>query len=215
MATQVHEASDEDMYRLFEICSLAFAHNEPFFDACWPLHWTEAGRKQGGERFKEINNTDPNNTFLKAVDSTGNIIGMAKWNVYTGTIPDFEKQDRERKDYWDDPLENQYVKELQDGFVQERRAAIVRNKGHVVSLDILAIDPSSQRQGAGGSLVGWGLKKADEMGVNTVVESSVFGKGLYVKNGFVFKKDVELEVSERFADRPKSRFAWLERPKRA
>ncbi len=207
MSTQALEAEDADMDRIFEICSLAFARNEPFFDATWPNHWTEAGRKQGGERMKKIKNTVPSTTFLKAVDITGKIIGMAKWNIHTGDIPDFTKEDSERKaakGLWNDEFEDAYVNELIDGFMIERRAALVRNGGRMVGLDILTVDPSCQRQGAGGVLVKWGLEKADEMGVETVVESSVYGKGLYLKNGFVWKKDVELVVSEPYADRDKS-----------
>ena len=43
MEIRVLEAEDADMYRIFEICSLAFARNEPFFDVTYPNHWTEAG----------------------------------------------------------------------------------------------------------------------------------------------------------------------------
>ena len=60
----------------------------------------------------------------------------------------------------------------------------------------------------------WGTEKADAMGNEAVVESSVFGRGLYEKHGFVWVKDVVIEPPERFADRKRQEHAWLERPKK-
>lgn len=215
MAIHVLEANEADMHRIFEICSLAFARNEPFFDAIYPLHWTESGREQGVQRFTKAKNTDPHTTFLKAVDESGKIVGMAKWLIFANsTIPDLDARDP--TDYWGDETEKVYAAELIDDFLQERQHAIRRTNGNLVSLDILAIDPAHQRQGAGGKLVEWGLTKADEMDVDAVVESSVFGKGLYLKHGYVFQRDVEVQAaSESFADRGSSWFAWLERPKKS
>lgn len=214
MGIQVLEAEDSDMYRIFEIASLAFGTHEPFFNVSWPNHLTESGRIQAAERCTKIKNTDPNTTYLKGVDgSTGKIVGMAKWNVYSNTIPEPEKEDGEKKTYWDDPEEQAYQEHLAQEMFKERNAAIMRTNGNVVSLDILAVDPACQRQGVGHALVEWGARKADEMGVEAVVESSVFGKGLYLKHGFVFIKDVVLPVPEKWADREKQKYAWLVRPK--
>lgn len=212
MGVQVLEASDEDMLRLFTICSLAFDHNEPVFDASWPNHWTEAGRQQGASRFKEIKNRKPEATFLKAVDDAGRIVGFAKWNFYVNNLPDFNEKDE--NDYWNDPDAKALAGELAVCFLKTRNAAIVRTGGNLASLDILAIDPESQRQGAGGALVAWGLNKADGLGIESVVESSVFGKGLYAKHGFVFQKTVQVRPeSERFAGKTGGEFAWFERAK--
>jgi hypothetical protein len=63
-------------------------------------------------------------------------------------------------------------------------------------------------------LVQWGIDKADELGFDAIVESSVFGKGLYEKNGFEFRKNVTLPLPDKWADRPKSSYAWLVRPKK-
>lgn len=210
------EAEDADMYRIFEICSLAFARNEPFFDAVWPKHWTEAGRSQGAERFKRIKNTDPVATYLKAFDAaTGEIMGMAKWNVYDNHIPDLSKVDGENNDYWETKEDQAFSEAISKDFLTTRNAAITRTGGNIVSLDILAIDPQYQRKGVGSALVEWGVEKADTMKVEAVVESSVFGKGLYEKHGFEFVKDVRLDVPEQFADREAGEFAWLVRPNKA
>lgn len=90
---------------------------------------------------------------------------------------------------------------------------LVGREAHPIS-DICAIDPAHQRKKVGDALVKWGLQKADELGLEAVVESSVFGKGLYEKNGFVFVEDVKVEVPG-FEERPVGGYAWLVRPKKA
>lgn len=74
------------------------------------------------------------------------------------------------------------------------------------------MDPAHQRKKVGDALVRWGTKRADEMGVEAVIESSVFGRGLYEKHGFVWIKDVVVEAPE-FPERQKGSYAWLVRPK--
>ncbi len=215
MEVQVQEAKDEDMYRIFEIFSLAFGRNEPFVDAVWPNHWTDSGRQQGAERFTHIKNTDQDTVYLKAFDAaTGKIIGMAKWNIYDNHIPDFNKVDDEQKDYWERREDRAFSEAMSKEFVKTRNAAITRTGGNVLLLDMLAIDPAYQRKGVGSALGAWGAEKADAMGNEAVVESSAFGKGLYEKHGFRFVKDVTLELPEPFADRNKQKFAWLVRPKK-
>lgn len=218
MTTTVLPAADADMRRIFTIASDAFNVNEHFWDVMYPKHLTEGGRDAGGERFLKLKNSDPNTTFIKAVESSsGEIVGFAKWNIYANnTLPDSASIKGHENNYWSDaPEELAYARHLMEVFGTERNKAIQDSKGNIVSLDILAVDPKHQRKGVGHVLVKWGIDKADAMDVDAVVESSVFGKGLYEKNGFVFLKDVELEVPEQWEQRPKAKFAWLVRPKRA
>lgn len=118
-------------------------------------------------------------------------------------------------DYWPNEEEREYAQHLIDEFNKDRTAYVEAANGNAVNLDILAIDPAFQRRGIGGKLVAWGIDKADELGFETIVESSVFGRGLYEKNGFVFQKDVTLPQPQKWADRPKCRYAWLVRPRKS
>lgn len=217
MDIKVSIADEADLDRLFEISSQAFARNEPFFDLCYPNHWTPIGRQAGGQRFRAIRNTDPNTVFLKGIDTrTGRIVGMAKWIVYKSDfLPDLTPKPL-TGEYWKTDEERELCDEVVQLFLRTRNTAIEQSRGNLLSLDILAVDPEYQRRGVGGALVGWGVREADELGVGAVVESSIPGRGLYEKNGFVFERTVN--VTELL---PPGRttleigtYAWLTRPAR-
>jgi len=46
------------------------------------------------------------------------------------------------------------------------------------------VRPEFQRQGHGGRLVDWGVKKADELGLSAYTDATEKGLGLYLKHGF-------------------------------
>ncbi|SMY19940.1 unnamed protein product [Zymoseptoria tritici ST99CH_1A5] len=212
---QVLKAEDADMGRIFEIAALAFARNEPVWDTMYPLHWTDEGRAQGAERMKRIKNSDPNTVYLKAVNKdTNEIMAMAKWNIWTeDTIKNSENVDKTKPNFAT-PEDESYATAMVSKFLEERNAAIKRTKGNLVSLDILTVDPAHQGKKVGHALVQWGLAEADRLGFEAIVESSVYGKGLYEKHGFVFQKDVQVKV-DGYPDRPTGAFAWLTRPKQS
>ena len=160
-------------------------------------------------------NTDKHTKYIKAVDSeTGTIMGMSKWNIYANnTLPDMNAI-KTIENYWNDDEEMAFATAMTGIFLAERNAAIRASAGNLVSLDILTIDPKYQRRGVGNELVKWGTNQADELGVDAVVESSVYGKGLYEKHGYVFIKDVQMRGPDRWRGRDAGAFAWLVRPKR-
>lgn len=51
-------------------------------------------------------------------------------------------------------------------------------------LEACWVEPQYRRQGLGTLLLNWGLEKADELGLETFLESTECGKELYAKNGF-------------------------------
>lgn len=210
------EAADQDLYRLFEITSLAFGHTEPFWDASWPQHWTETGRKAGASRFKNLKVADSTNRFIKAIDkSSGEIIGMAKWNIYYNHTPNFSEVHGKGEDYWDSEEQREWHDYPADQFYAERRDAMVMSNGNIVCLDVLAVNSIHQRQGVGSALVQWGTNQADKLCLFAVVESSVAGKGLYEKFGLVCTKQVQLKVPSKWLHLGGRDYAWMVRPESA
>ncbi|KAI5371146.1 Putative GNAT domain, acyl-CoA N-acyltransferase [Septoria linicola] len=208
-------AEDADFDRIFEITSLAFARNEPVWDVMYPAHWTPAGRAKGSARMLKLHQTIPETTFIKAVDTeTGEILGMSKWNIFQNYTP---KRSEVPSDVYETEEDRRYAQGIVDCFIKDRNQAIIERNGNVVSLDILTVDPAHHRKKVGDVMVKWGTQKADELGFDAIVESSVPGRGLYEKNGFVWQKDVVVQAegwAEDDKERPAGAYAWLVREKR-
>lgn len=217
MTIQVFHAEDADISRMFEIFSLAFSTREPFCNAWYTKHWTPEGRQAGAKRMLQDKTTDSYGHYLKAVDSsTGEIVGMSKWMIYDNVVPDFAAQlSRDPGDHWIDPEQKACAIYLSRQIFAENREAVLVSNGNLVALRTLAVDPAHQRKGVGAALVEWGTRRADEMGVEAVVESSAFGKGLYEKHGFAYTKQITIHVPEKWKQWDGQGFAWLVRPKRA
>ena len=75
----------DDWTRIFQINSIAFKHDHPYFDYLFPEHWTPEGQVAGGKRLLEMLQTDPHARFFKATveeDGAPKIVGIAKWLLY-------------------------------------------------------------------------------------------------------------------------------------
>jgi hypothetical protein len=131
MVLQLDHCTDADMARVFELVSISFGHEHPFIEAVYPGHETPSGRAHGTERMLAAKNGDPNTTFLKITDtSTGEIIGIAKWNVYDGVIP--EEISKLGGDYWDTEDAKELAEWNYNEYVDLRRKAIRESKGNLV-----------------------------------------------------------------------------------
>lgn len=63
-------------------------------------------------------------------------------------------------------------------------------------LSVLVVHPEHQRRGLGALQLQYGLKKADELGVQAFLESSPKGKGLYAKYGFKEEGGMKFDARE-------------------
>ncbi|ESZ89721.1 hypothetical protein SBOR_9897 [Sclerotinia borealis F-4128] len=210
MVLKVEVCNDDDMHRVFEIFCKAFGTKHPMLEAIYPNHDTPAGRISGGKRMLDIKNEDLHTTFLKVVDTdTGAMIAKAKWNIWKGVIPPEVDLDG---DFWETDEEKEWAQHLNREFLISRRKAIKEAGGHLVSLDILAVDPDYQRRGAGRLLVKWGTAIADELGYVAIVEASEAGRPLYESEGFEYVEHCEANIPERWGDRKGEKFIWMVRP---
>ncbi|KAL8942205.1 MAG: hypothetical protein Q9211_001503 [Gyalolechia sp. 1 TL-2023] len=134
MGLKLGDCDDSDMTDAFAIISSALGHEHPYHDYVFPNHDTTPGRKVGGERLLAIKTSDPNTRFLKVTDmDTGEIIAVAKWNIYDGVVPDEIELDG---DFWATSEDKEYAKYLFRGYLVPRREAIKRSGGHLVCKSI-------------------------------------------------------------------------------
>ena len=114
----------------FAIISTAFGREHPYIDALYPDHDQPLGRERGGERLLAIKHADPNTTFLKVVDSqTGEIVAVAKWNVYDGVIPEESVPDGP---FWLSQDEKELAQHMFHGYNVPRMKAIRESGGNLV-----------------------------------------------------------------------------------
>lgn len=127
---QIQPCIPSDIPRIFEVISLAFAHDHEYFDAIFPYHNTPKGREIGSERMLQIHHGDPNGTFIKAVDTeTDEIVGAAKWNMYkAGQIP---PQPEIAGEYWENEEDKEFAQALFRGFFTPRQKVIEATDGNL------------------------------------------------------------------------------------
>lgn len=63
-----------------------------------------------------------------------------------------------------------------------------------LKLDTLVTHPDHHRRGAGGMLLDWVVKMADERGLECYLELSIMGRPLYERYGFKPVKDISLDL---------------------
>lgn len=128
--------------------------------------------------------------YIKAIDTElppgKQIVSVAKWQVYPRQRSE-EELDRDEKEGSRDNMfsEGANVEAMKAFFAElaERRRERFGGEPYML-LSILAVHPDHQRRGLGVQQLKYGLEKADELGVQTYLESSPKGKGLYAKYGF-------------------------------
>ncbi|KAH9823652.1 gnat family protein [Teratosphaeria destructans] len=199
MAIAILPMQHEDVYDMICCMSEAFTAEDPIMNTLYPEHWTETGRKACAERDLAGMKHDKHGVHFKAVDeATGKAVGYASWTVFHHRQADFPPE-RSPSSVWPTEEDAEIAHALKT-WMQKTRAEYVKSvDGNAVHLEILAVRPEDQRQGVGGKLLEWGLKKADEMGVNAFLEASPKGRGLYAKNGFQTLRLQTFELPERFA----------------
>ncbi|KAI9642820.1 hypothetical protein NHQ30_008553 [Ciborinia camelliae] len=67
------------------------------------------------------------------------------------------------------------------------------DRGPHLGVEVVFADPQHRRRGIGSLVIGWGTKKADELGLDCYVEGSQTGVPLYKAHGFEIIRDVEVK----------------------
>ncbi|KAL8726985.1 MAG: hypothetical protein Q9166_006348 [cf. Caloplaca sp. 2 TL-2023] len=145
---------------------------------------------------------DPTATWVKVTDSDdpdagdGGVIGGALWHVYEKAPfgPDAEKKAHEGETcYWwpEEGRQRELADHMMNQFTYPRTQRMHRPS---LLLEICYVHPEHRRRGAGNLLVGWGTKKADELGLESFVEATDDGRPLYERHGFKVVDRMEVKA---------------------
>lgn len=158
--------------------------------------------------------------YIKAIDTDlpqdKQIVSTAKWQIYPLARSD-EELDRDEKEGSRDNMfsEGANVEAMKAFFAELAQRRRERFGGDpYMLLSILAVHPDHQRRGLGVKQLEYGLQKADEMGLQTYLESSPKGKGLYAKYGFVEEGGMKFDARE-FGRKEDVPHTYMTRPAKA
>ena len=127
---------------------------------------------------------DPKFFYHKAVDSenpNGPILGVAGWYWVENPLTSSQNIP------WGDPSPGTHMEcyEASLGALRRWRVSHFRELGEpFLYMGILTVVPGMQRRGVGSALLRKGLAEADRRGVQTFIEASPAGLGLYKKFGW-------------------------------
>ncbi|KAF2266930.1 hypothetical protein CC78DRAFT_594749 [Lojkania enalia] len=215
MTLRVEPAHNEDLIKIVPIIFDAYAGKHPYINAVFPNNLTEDGQEKALKRIIGIGASSETSQWEKVVDTaTDQIIGAAMWLIYREKKPEAHHLDGP-DGTWDSDADKEYAQQLYKSYAAEEQAFWNSNHLPLMSINAMVVLRKHQFRGAASLLMKSGLKMADEVGAACIVISTDEARWLYEKAGFVVDKHVTLPVPEKFADRPKVRFFYMHRDRRA
>ncbi|KAJ8130094.1 hypothetical protein O1611_g3534 [Lasiodiplodia mahajangana] len=209
MPLELHEIDPEVDFPALARC-LYESYEDPlqkFFYVWFPIFGdTETAREdsidEAAERLAKWHAEDPSSYWQKVIDTeTGGIAGAALWNIHKQN-PFTQEHDVEVAWFPNDGS-RKFTKQMIE--LHNAPRALLGQRPHVckstrpdrddqmlsanTDLFIIYTSPTYRRRGVGQQFMSWGMKKADEMGVEMFLDSTPMGRALYERNGFVTVKD--------------------------
>ena len=177
----------------------AMAERSQFVNAVYPHNMTPEGQEKHRQTFLFLKGIDPSQRWLKATDNaTGEIVGVAQWNVFDGPKPPEIELDGP-PGTWDTQDDKEWAQALFRAYMEDRRKVIREATGPVmctsaeqiispvgedpsaeltlrIGLTIMTVAPHYQYRGVGTALTKWGTDLADEIGAEVCSGQSQCGR---------------------------------------
>ncbi|KAI5783704.1 hypothetical protein EDC01DRAFT_217572 [Geopyxis carbonaria] len=201
MPLSVSEADvSKDFDRLMECQFNAFTdpwQYEPYHEVLYPGGNTVAARTAARDRIlADLAAEAPRATYLKVTDDeTGEIVAGGKWLLV-------DEQALKNKA----PVVADWVTDSEDNkaFTEHILTALYANRGKCTggepffALEMCYVDPKHQKRGAGKKIMEWGMKRAEKLELQVVIESTPFAKHLYEIHGCECVDRIYIEVPEKW-----------------
>ncbi|KUJ11029.1 uncharacterized protein LY89DRAFT_594970 [Mollisia scopiformis] len=156
----------------------------------------------------EIHSGDASSRWVKINElGTGKMTACANWNLHE-TNPYELPEDPPIATWWPEGEGRNFATKFYTQCVSHKPT--MYNKPHLY-LNISATMPTFQRKGVGGMLVEWGLKWADEMGLESFTEATQVGKPLYEHYGFSVIDVITVDKTSMAIENPSEEWKELER----
>ncbi|KAI1361536.1 acyl-CoA N-acyltransferase [Xylaria arbuscula] len=211
MALKLQEIDPEKDFPELARCLFESYEDPPqnFFHVFFPIHGTgaearEEAIKEAADRLKLWHTHDPSSYWQKVVDeSTGKIAGGSLWNIHKQNP--FANPPATAPTWFPDDGSRRFVEKALENHTRPRSQ--VAQKPHLY-LFIIYTHPDYRRKGVGQQFMDWGIKKADEMGVDFYLDSTPYGRPLYEANGFTY---IEENVNIPKSDSPDEKWKEIEK----
>ncbi|KAL8707080.1 MAG: hypothetical protein Q9220_007820 [cf. Caloplaca sp. 1 TL-2023] len=156
----------------------------------------------------------PGSVWLKVIDNDlgGEVVAASRWNIQTEAPPSNVVEPPPARAYWLAPSpERRFMEAIRNNFAAVH-ADSTRQKPHIHLITNFTV-AEHRRRCANTLMMGWGTRKADELGLEIWLESSALGSKIYAQNGFGFQHMVELYPSRELREDNKEWRHWEEATK--
>ncbi|KAI0886765.1 uncharacterized protein GGS22DRAFT_117296 [Annulohypoxylon maeteangense] len=185
---RLHElSSDEEFKPLVDVEHEAYS--KPL-NGVWEI-LKGSSRDEFCARQLSWHKSDPTSNWIYVTDeATGEVIGGTQWNIHK-TNP-FAVERTPLTAYW---LPEGTMKQIGDQLMLawESKRPTFASKPHLL-IEFCFVHSAHRRQGAAKMMLEWGTKKADELGLEAIVESTESARPVYEKSGFYVIDDLYLDA---------------------
>jgi len=171
----------------------------------------EAAIQWSKDRTWEDHKGSPSSHWILARDNiSGDVLGGCQWRIYTedpfpNGAPQIEAiwwPEGERRRFASEVIIQCYTPRTKwmayphvGELVRVSRGLHVALTVIFPGLSLMCVCTRFQRRGIGQLLMGWGLARIDSLGLESFIEASDFGKGLYTRCGFRPVTDVSVKMN--------------------